>query len=120
MLGRQFLHGTAHWFKPGEKVDPTPSMYHTESQAWATRDAPTAARVATARSNPNEWTHVKKDGPTQLSMFSPVFEVSGKSELKPSMEWQSKKESKNFVDSKGLKVEKLHGYANNLKPGEYL
>lgn len=98
-------HGTSHWFKPGETVDPTPDrVYGGEAKAFATTSKDTAGNFAhgtTVRG-------LKRKG-GQGTLFAPIFEVEPSDDLQKSMPAPN---DTAYHTRKGFKVKGLAGYRN--------
>ena len=95
------FHGTAHWFRPGETVDPTvpATGIIRHAAAWGTAKMQVAATYGAH----------KAAQALQRPLFSPVYEVEPKSDP-DSLRTHSKVQG-SVGDPKGMRVKQLAGYA---------
>lgn len=71
----QFFHGSSHWFKPGEQVDPTPDrIYGGHEKAFSTPNIKAAGNFAHGSVN-RGGKDGRKSQPVQGALFAPVYEV---------------------------------------------
>ena len=101
----QFFHGSNHWFKPGEQVDPTPDrLYGGEDKAYASPRIEAAGNFAHGSVN-RGGRDGRKSKPVQGALFAPVYEVE------PIEPRDSMTGSDSVVSHKGLKVKRLAAYS---------
>ncbi len=104
----KLYHGTSHWFKPGDIVEPRPDRHY---------GGPDKAYAAGSKSVAGNFAHSATIGPlmdsalpnngVQGALFAPVYEVSDHtgSATEPVVHGGS-----SVTSTKGFKVEKLAGY----------
>ena len=104
-----FYHGTGHWFRPGEQVNPTDTLHTVEPRAYATSSKSGAAIYASMAAAKER----SGDKSGQMSLFKPIYEVEplgGQTRVKgggirhlPGVHTVS--------DAAGLRVKGVAGYA---------
>lgn len=96
------FHGTAHWFRTGERVNPTvPATGRVDhAAAWGTTKMQVATTYSASKGR-------KQDQPP---LFTPVYEVEPMSHPE-SLRTHSKVQG-SVGDPKGMRVKGLAGYAS--------
>jgi hypothetical protein len=116
----KLYHGTSHWFKPGDTVEPRPDRhYGGPDKAYASGDRAVAGNFAhSSVVGPLMNSNLPKKG-VQGALFAPVYEVSDHtgSATEPPVHG-----GKSVVSTKGFKVEKLAGFrrTDNMSAMEVL
>lgn len=100
MSRSELFHGTAHWFSPGDTVNPTvpATGIAQHAAAWGTTKLSTAAAYSS----------VKGRSQPEQPLFTPVYEVEPLSD--PSSLRTHSKVQGSVGDPKGMRVRQLAGY----------
>lgn len=116
MSRRALFHGTAHWFRPGDIVNPTvpATGIVSHAAAWGTPYLEVAAHYSAHKSSKA----------SQPPLFSPIYEVEPISDdivpnkPAPRMEAMLRKDgftlgtNQSVGDRRGMRVKGLAGYAS--------
>lgn len=99
MSRRALFHGTAHWFRPGDRVNPTvpATGIVSDAAAWGTPHLEVAAHYSAHKSSKA----------SQPPLFSPIYEVETTSD-----QLRTHPKIDSVGDRKGMRVKGLAGYAS--------
>lgn len=104
----KIYHGSAHWFSPGDVVEPTDSLHSVEPLAYASESTQTAGIMGTHRARAGQ----DRANPGQTSMFAPVYEVEHNTS--PQAGQRLRRRSGSAVDPAGFTVKRLAGLRSTL------
>lgn len=99
-------HGTGHWFKEGDVVSPTDTIFTIEPHAYAAQDQKAAGRYASRHAQGKAKTATGEQG---TSLFRPIYEVepmSDRADVKNSPNVSGPR----LRDPEGLRVKGISGY----------